>query len=63
MALLAGRQYQQAHDRAQIILQGDPNNPQAQLLLANADAGVGNDSKALDEAHAALQMDPGRSQS
>ena len=50
----AGRQYQQAHDRAQTILEGHPNNPQAQLLLANADAALGNDSKALDEAHAAL---------
>ena len=49
LLLVAGK-YQDARDHAQSVLQIEPQNPNAQLLLADSDAGLGNAPKALDEA-------------
>jgi tetratricopeptide (TPR) repeat protein len=45
-------------DRAKIILQGDPGNAGAQMLLSNADLALGNLPDALKEAEAAVSMAP-----
>ena len=39
--LLASGRFPDARDRAGIILKGDPQNAEAQMLLANADAEIG----------------------
>src|SRR5208282_3420675 len=45
--LLKGEKVHEAKDRALLILQNNPNNPDAQVLLSSADALLGNRKEAL----------------
>jgi tetratricopeptide (TPR) repeat protein len=56
--LFGAHQFQQAKDRAQAILKDNPNYLNAQLLLASADAELGNLPAGLREAQQAVQMAP-----
>src|SRR3989441_300472 len=59
--LLAGGRAQEAKDRALLILRSNPQNADAQMLLANSDAVLGNLKEALGEAKEATAMAPERS--
>ena len=61
--LLMGGKGQDAKDRALLILQSNPENSDAQILLSAADALLGNSKEALEEAQAAIRMAPDRSRS
>ena len=61
--LLAGGKPQEAKDRALLILQGNPKHADAQLLLSDADAALGNLEDALEEARNATKMASDRSAS
>src|SRR5437016_9816683 len=61
--LLAGGKPQEAKDRALLILQGNPKHADAQLLLSDADAAIGNLEDALEEARKATEIAPDRSAS
>src|SRR5882762_11812956 len=61
--LLAGGKPLEAKDRAPLIHQGDPKHADAQLLLSDADAALGNLEDALEEARKATEMAPDRSAS
>src|SRR5204863_7590718 len=58
---LAGGKPQEAKDRALLILQGNPKHADAQLLLSDADAALGNLADALEAARNATTMSPDRS--
>ena len=58
--LLAAGKIPEARDRAQIVLQSEPQNAQAQTIVSRADAAQGDFPKALSEAQKAVQMDPKR---
>src|SRR6202171_3038745 len=61
--LLVGGKPQEAKDRALLILQSNPKHADAQLLLSDADAALGNLEDALEEARKATEMAPDRSAS
>ncbi len=61
--LLAGHHTKEAQDRAQLVLAQDPKNADAHVLLANADASLGNYDDALKEIGAAIQLAPDRAKS
>src|SRR5215831_16205577 len=50
-----GGKFQEAKDRALLILRSNPNDVDAKILLSDADAGLGNQKDALAEARDALQ--------
>src|SRR6266513_5277629 len=56
--LLVGGKPQEAKDRAILILQGNPKHADAQILLSDADAALGNLEDALEEARTATEMAP-----
>jgi tetratricopeptide (TPR) repeat protein len=56
--MLAGGRSQDAKDRAMLVLHSDPANTDAQLLLSNADALLGNLKDALREANQAVAGAP-----
>jgi tetratricopeptide (TPR) repeat protein len=56
--LLAGRQFKEAQDRAQLVLAQDANNVDAHTLMANADAGIGETTNALKEMQTAIRLAP-----
>jgi tetratricopeptide (TPR) repeat protein len=56
--LLAGSKYQDAKDRALLILRSNPKHTDAQILLSDADASLGNTKEALQEAKDATEMEP-----
>src|ERR1035437_2096030 len=58
--LLAGRKFQDARDRAPAALAVRPDSFDAQLLLASADAALGNIDLAAEEDRKAIQIAPGR---
>src|SRR5580704_11199114 len=58
--LLRAEKGHDAKDRALLILQNNPNNPDAQALLSSADAFLGNRKEALEEAQQAVKMAPNR---
>ncbi len=58
--LLASGKFQDAHDLAAAILAAKPDSFDMQLVLANADASLGNTQLATDEAARAIQMAPDR---
>jgi tetratricopeptide (TPR) repeat protein len=60
---LAGGKKQEAKDRAEKILKSNANNIDAQLLLADSDAALGDVKKAIEEANIAIQMAPDRASS
>ncbi len=59
--LLAGGKPQEAKDRALLILHGNPKHADAQMLLSDADAALGNLKDALEEARDSTEMAPDRS--
>ncbi len=59
LAFAAGKA-QEAKDRALLILRGNPRHADAQMLLANSDAVLGNSKGALKEANEATEMAPER---
>src|SRR5215831_7888314 len=59
--LLAGRKPADARAHAEIVLQGEPHNVQAQIVISQAVAAQGDIAKAIDEAQKAVQMDPNQS--
>jgi tetratricopeptide (TPR) repeat protein len=61
--LLAGVRPQEAKDRALLILHGNPEHSDAQILLSDADAALGNLNDALEEAGEAVRIAPDRSAS
>src|SRR5258708_34264993 len=61
--LLAGAKPQEAKDRALVILHGNPKHSDAQILLSDADAALGNLNDALEEAREAVRIAPDRSAS
>src|SRR5467141_3300544 len=61
--LLVGGKPQEAKDRALLILHGNPEHSDAQILLSNADAALGNLNDALEEAREAVRIAPDRSTS
>ena len=58
--LLAGRKFQDAHDRAAAVLALKPDSYDAELLLASSDAGLGNAKAAGDDIQKAKEMAPTR---
>src|SRR5579863_1758516 len=58
--LLAGRDFKHAQDIAQLILQKEPNNVDARVLLANSYAGLNNVEGSLEEMQGAIQLAPDR---
>ena len=58
--LFAADRGQEAKDRALLILHGNPQHADAQMLLANSDAVLGNLKEAIEEANEAAEMAPGR---
>src|ERR1700733_7970467 len=52
--MLAAGESQDAKDRANSVLQGDPGNIDAQMLVANSDAALGDTKSALTEAQQAV---------
>lgn len=58
--LFAANKAQEAKDRALLILHGNPQHADAQMLLANSDAVLGNLKAAIEEANEATKMAPGR---
>ncbi len=61
--LLASQKFIEAKEKAQLVLQKDPKNVDAHLLLANADAGLNNLEASLREVQEAIQLDPNRAAS
>jgi tetratricopeptide (TPR) repeat protein len=57
--LLAANKAQEAKDRALLILHGNSQHADAQMLLANSDAVLGNLKVAVEEANEATEMAPG----
>jgi len=53
----------EAQDRAQLVLAQDPNNVDAHVLLANAEAAMGETVEAVKEMQLAIQLAPDRSTS
>ena len=60
---LAGGKPQNAKERAQLILKSNPSNVDAQLVLADSDATLGNLSAAIEEANVAVGLAPDRASS
>ncbi|MEO5741814.1 MAG: tetratricopeptide repeat protein [Vicinamibacterales bacterium] len=58
--LLLGRRFEEARARARIILQKDPSNLEALILLGNALAGLGDLPNAVQIAERAVAVDPQR---
>jgi tetratricopeptide (TPR) repeat protein len=58
--LFAAGKSQEAKDRALLILRSNPQHADAQMLLANSDAVLGNLKAAIGEADRATEMAPGR---
>ena len=58
--LLAGHKFQDARDRAAAVLAVKPGSFDIQLVLANADAAMGNAQLATDEVAKAIQLAPDR---
>src|ERR1700736_2319365 len=56
--LFEGRRFLDARDRATLILNENPTDVGAQLLLANSNAQLGNTQVAVEEAQHAVQMAP-----
>ncbi len=61
--LAAHREYQRALDKAKLVLAANPQDVDAQTLLANASAGLGNSEGSLEEMKKAIQLAPDRSKS
>jgi len=61
--LLGAREYKQAQERAELVLQKDPNNVDAHILLANSLAALQNLPASLREMQAAIQLAPDRPRS
>ena len=55
---LSGRKYQDAKDRALLILHSNAKDAEAQILLSDADFALGNPKDALEEAREATEMAP-----
>jgi tetratricopeptide (TPR) repeat protein len=60
LLLFAADKVQEAKDRALLILRSNPQYADAQMLLANSDAVLGNLKEAIGEAKKATEMVPGR---
>lgn len=60
---LAAHRLQDARDRAELILKGDPQNAGAEVVLSNADALQGDETKSLAEGQKAIEMAPDRAAS
>jgi len=60
--LLAAGKIPEARNHAEIVLQSEPQNAQAQTIISRADATQGDLAKAVTEAQAAVQMDPKRAE-
>ena len=58
--LLLGRRFEEARTRARTILQKDPSNLEALILLGNAVAGLGDLPSAVQITERAVAADPGR---
>jgi tetratricopeptide (TPR) repeat protein len=58
--LFSADKAQDAKDRALLILHRNPRHADAQMLLANSDAALGNLKAAIEEANEATEMAPGR---
>ncbi len=56
--LLAAKQFKLAQDHAQGVLTHDPNNVDAHILLANADAALEDVQQSLTEMQTAIQLAP-----
>lgn len=61
--LLGQRRYQEAQDRADLVLTGDPRNVKARILRANALAELQNMDASLQEMQTAIDLDPQRASS
>lgn len=61
--LLAGRQFQQAQEKAELVLKADPNNVEAHILLANSYAAIEDIPSSLRQMQQAIQLEPERAQS
>jgi tetratricopeptide (TPR) repeat protein len=61
--LLASRQFQQAEDKAKLVLAAEPQNVAAHTLNAKAIAALGNPPGSLDEMQAAIRIAPNQSSS
>jgi len=61
--LLAAKQYDKVEEKAKLVLAGSPNNVQAHILLAEADAAAGRIEDSLAEMHKAIALDPSRAHS
>ncbi len=62
MELLGGKP-QNAKDRSKLVLKSNPASIEAQLLLADSEAALGNLKAAIEEANAAIAMAPDRASS
>lgn len=58
--LLASRQPKPAREKAELVLQKQPNNPDAHMLLAGCDDAENDHEKAIAEAQKAIELAPGR---
>lgn len=58
--LLNGGMFEEAKNRARVILRKDPKNPAGLMLLGNALAGLKNVDDALDVVNRAIEVDPER---
>src|SRR5438128_6392405 len=59
----AAKKFKDSRDRADLILKSNPNNIDAQMLLADDDSAMGNAQVAIEEANAAINMAPDRATS